>query len=172
MAMSVPQLTQATVMSRTPVDPGYGQAPYPVDPGYGACTYVVQPGDSFSWIAKVNGTTVWELQQLNGLANPNFIYVGQVLTLPGCGGSMPLPPGCVEPCGGPVDRCPACAPARPAVAVWTPAALRRPGPTRSSRATRSAALPPGSGWITTPSARSNGIHNPNIIYVGQVLIIP
>jgi LysM repeat protein len=144
---------------------GYGH------PGYGGCTYVVRPGDTLSWIAKTNGTTVWELQRLNGLANPNFIYVGQVLTLPGCGGPVPQPPGCVQPCGGPVieplplphpgpggcvDSC-----GGPTPRTYTV----RPGDTLSGIAARF-----GVDFYTL--CQVNGIRNPNFIYVGQVLVIP
>ena len=151
-----------------PVDPGYGYEPYPVDPGYGACTYVVQPGDSLSWIAQANGTTTWELQQLNGLANPNFIYVGQVLTLPGCGSPTPLPPGCVEPCGGPVQPLPPPLPPSCVAPCGAPAPQTytvQPGDTLSGIA----------AWFGVDYhtlCQVNGIQNPNFIYVGQVLIIP
>jgi LysM repeat protein len=48
--------------------------------GY-TCTqsYVVQYGDNLFRIARRFGTTVWALQQLNGIANPNHIYAGQWL---------------------------------------------------------------------------------------------
>ena len=39
--------------------------------------YTVQYGDNLSSIAAKLGTTYQELAQKNGLANPNFIYVGQ-----------------------------------------------------------------------------------------------
>lgn len=46
-------------------------------------TYVVRPGDNLSTIAARNNTTVNALASLNGIANPNYLYVGQVLTLSG-----------------------------------------------------------------------------------------
>jgi putative chitinase len=42
----------------------------------------VQPGDTLSSIAWRFGTTVWALAQLNGIWNPNLIYVGQTLMIP------------------------------------------------------------------------------------------
>lgn len=45
-------------------------------------TYTVQPGDTLFSIAVRNRTTVYALQIKNNLANPNFIYPGQILTLP------------------------------------------------------------------------------------------
>lgn len=46
-------------------------------------TYVVKSGDNLSSIAASHGTTVAALTSLNGLANPNYLYVGQVLKLSG-----------------------------------------------------------------------------------------
>lgn len=45
-------------------------------------TYTVQRGDYLSSIAARYNTTWMKLQQLNGLANPNVIFPGQVLRLP------------------------------------------------------------------------------------------
>jgi LysM repeat protein len=53
-------------------------------------TYVVQRGDTLGVIAARHGTTVNELARLNGLMNPNLIYVGQVLKVPGSG-ATPTP---------------------------------------------------------------------------------
>ena len=49
-------------------------APLPV-------TYTVQPGDSLSGIAERFGLNTAALARLNGIINPSFIYVGQVLRL-------------------------------------------------------------------------------------------
>lgn len=45
-------------------------------------TYQIKYGDTLSQIAKDNGTTVAELAQLNGIANPNVIRAGQTINLP------------------------------------------------------------------------------------------
>src|SRR3972149_1451689 len=66
-------------------------------PSGGTClagTYVVVSGDTLYEIALRFGTTVATLASLNGIANINLIYVGQVLQFPGgtCPeGSAPLP---------------------------------------------------------------------------------
>ncbi|MCC6805491.1 MAG: LysM peptidoglycan-binding domain-containing protein [Anaerolineae bacterium] len=60
------------------------------------CTYTVRYRDTLGAIASRYGTTVMTLAQLNGILNPNLIYVGQRLTIPGCDGSTPTatpPPG-------------------------------------------------------------------------------
>lgn len=51
-------------------------------------TYTVQPGDTLSGIAAAYGTSWQHLAELNGLADPNIIYPGQVLAVDG---SAPAP---------------------------------------------------------------------------------
>ncbi len=67
-----------------PVTPGTPQPP----PTEG--TYTVQRGDTLSRIAARFNTTVQAIATLNGIANPNLIYPGQVLRIPG-GGTNPGP---------------------------------------------------------------------------------
>lgn len=57
----------------------------------GASTYVVRAGDNLSSIAARFGTTVNAIASLNGLMNPNLIYAGQRLQIPG--GGEPRSPG-------------------------------------------------------------------------------
>jgi LysM repeat protein len=45
--------------------------------------YVVQSGDTLGVIAGNFGTTVDELMAVNGLSDPNYLYVGQELVIPG-----------------------------------------------------------------------------------------
>lgn len=53
-------------------------------------TYTVQPGDTLARIAARFNTTVAAIAQANGITNPNLIYVGQRLTIPGAG-QVPQP---------------------------------------------------------------------------------
>ncbi|MEW5989343.1 MAG: LysM peptidoglycan-binding domain-containing protein, partial [Chloroflexota bacterium] len=55
-------------------------------------TYTVRPGDTLSAIARTFGTTVQALAEANHILNPDLIYVGQVLTIPGAGGGSTPPP--------------------------------------------------------------------------------
>lgn len=54
----------------------YGGPSYP---SYGGTHYKVKVGDTLSEIAQWYGTTVHYLMYLNGLSNPHYIYVGQLL---------------------------------------------------------------------------------------------
>ncbi len=45
-------------------------------------TYTVQPGDTLASIAYRYGTSVQQLVELNNIANPNYIWVGQIITIP------------------------------------------------------------------------------------------
>lgn len=56
----------------------------------GCFYYVVRPGDNLTRIAARYGTTVWAIQQQNGIWNPDRIYVGQRLLI--CRGTPPPPP--------------------------------------------------------------------------------
>jgi LysM repeat protein len=52
-------------------------------PATGEQTYVVRAGDSLSSIAAQFGVSQEALQQANGIEDPNSIYVGQQLVIPG-----------------------------------------------------------------------------------------
>ena len=54
--------------------------------GAGGSQYTIQSGDTLSQIAAKSGTTVDALAKANGIANPNMIFAGQNLTIPGSGG--------------------------------------------------------------------------------------
>lgn len=55
--------------------------PVPPSNGGGDGSYIVKVGDTLSKIAVWNGTTVHHLMSVNGLHDPNYIYVGQCLRL-------------------------------------------------------------------------------------------
>ena len=61
-----------------------------------AATYIVQPGDTLWRLSRQFGTTVDAIVQANNIPNPNLIYVGQVLEIPGVGPTQTppvVPPG-------------------------------------------------------------------------------
>lgn len=64
----------------------------PIDqPSTPANSYTVQRGDTLGRIASRFNTTVETLARLNGITNPNRIFVGQVLILPPIGGALSQP---------------------------------------------------------------------------------
>jgi putative chitinase len=66
--------------------------PVPPHPGPGCtATHTVMPGDTLYRIALMHGSSVWAIANANGIANPNYIRVGQTLCIPG-GHPAPWPP--------------------------------------------------------------------------------
>ena len=99
-------------------------------------TYRVVAGDTLSSIAARFGTTVAALAAANRIPNPDLIYAGQVISVPG--GAAPA--------------------GSTANGTYTVVA----GDTLNRIAARFATT-------TAALAAANGISNPNLIYVGQVL---
>lgn len=132
------------------VIPGAAPAPQPNPaPSPGGGTYTVQPGNTLSGIAIRFGTTVSTLVSLNGITNPDLLYVGQVLVLPG--GQPPAAPGTAT----------APPPSQP---TQDETYTVQPGDTLSRIALRY-----GVTWQEL--AILNNLSNPNLLYVGQVLVI-
>ncbi len=132
------------------------QQPDNQEPSANQCTYTVQPGDWLSSIANQKNISVNDLMSANSLNDPNLLYVGQVLQLPGCANAQQPPP---QP-----------APVQPQV-----------DPPASNNEPRSYTVQPGDtlsviaaqfGVDSGALAQANSIDNPNWIYVGQVLQIP
>ena len=117
----------------------------------GQQTHVVQAGENLYRIALSYNTTFTVLAQANGISNPNLIYVGQVLIIPGPGGPVnPPAPTAVPPVQPPTGQ-----------TSYTVVA----GDNLSRIAVRF-------GTTVDAIVQANGIVNPNLIYVGQVLVIP
>ncbi|MBN1934223.1 MAG: LysM peptidoglycan-binding domain-containing protein, partial [Anaerolineae bacterium] len=66
-----------------PIPPG------PTETPANAIRHIVQSGDTLSSLAVRYRTTVDAIVQLNKLVNPSYIYVGQVLLIPGETGTLP-----------------------------------------------------------------------------------
>jgi LysM repeat protein len=113
-------------------------------------TYTVQRGDNLYRIAIRFNTSVAAIVAANNIVNPSRIYAGQVLIIPGDGGSAPAP-------------APSSTPQAEPGGMLTYVVQR--GDRLSSIAVR---------FGTTVSAivAANGIANPNLIYAGQELKIP
>jgi murein DD-endopeptidase MepM/ murein hydrolase activator NlpD len=110
-------------------------------------TYTVQRGDTLFGIARRFGTTLDALVRANRIANPNRLFVGQVLSLPGG-------PNCSAPTTGSGS-----APGGPLVHV-----VQR-GETLARIAARY-------GVSLSAIVAANNIANPSRIFAGQRLTIP
>jgi LysM repeat protein len=122
----------------------------PVQAQAGQQTHVVQPGENLYRIALRYGTTWPVLAQANGISNPDLIYVGQVLVIPGPGGVVATP-------------VPTAVPQQPPSGETTYTVVA------GDNLYRIAAT---FGTTIDAIVAANGIVNPNLIYVGQVLVIP
>ncbi|MEM9953448.1 MAG: LysM peptidoglycan-binding domain-containing protein [Chloroflexota bacterium] len=87
--LTIPGTTGGTPAPAPNPNPSPDPAPSPA-PGGEATTYTVQAGDSLSGIARRFGTTFQAIAAANGIANPNLIFVGQVLSING--GTVPTTP--------------------------------------------------------------------------------
>jgi LysM repeat protein len=133
--------------------PGGGGYPdYPDHPGGNCYTYhYVRHGQTLSGIAAYYGVSVHALMAANGIHNPNHIYSGQKLCIPGDGGYHPKPPPKPEPPVHPKPPSDGCT-----------YHLVKPGQTLSGIAAYY-------GVSVHSLMYLNGIKNPNHIYVGQWL---
>jgi LysM repeat protein len=107
--------------------------------------YVVRRGDSLGAIAARFGVSVSAIVRANGIRNPNLIFAGQRLVIPGRGSSSAAGAASAPATGG----------------VYV---VRR-GDSLGAIAVRY-------GTSVAALARANRIANPSIIYVGQRLVIP
>jgi len=125
-------------------------------PVSGGQTYRVQQGDTLFRIARQFGTTVDNLVALNGITNPNALYVGQMLVIsPGAGASA----------GTSTGTTPTATSGTTAAATTTSRYTVQRGDTLYLIALRH-------GTTIQAIALLNGLTNPNLIFPGQVLVIP
>ncbi len=110
--------------------------------------YVVRAGDTLNSIAARFGVSPGALARANGIANPNLIYLGQRLVVPGS--AAPAPAAGQQ--------------TAPAPSASGGVYIVRPGDTLAKIAARY-------GTSVAALMRANGIRNPNLIWVGQRLVI-
>jgi LysM repeat protein len=108
--------------------------------------YIVKPGDTLGSIAARFGVSAGAIARANGISNPDRIYIGQNLAIPGAG-SAANPPAAPKP---------------PSQAPATGTYIVQPGDTLGKIAARY-------GTSVNNLMRLNGLSNPNLIWVGQRL---
>lgn len=69
----------------------------PTLPAAADTTYVVQPGDTLWKIARAFNTTIQAIVEANEIANPDLIFAGQVLLIPGASTSTQPPSSTSQP---------------------------------------------------------------------------
>ena len=132
-------------------------------------THTVQRGETLSSISRRYGTTPGAIAAVNGLTNPNFIWVGQRLTIPVCDA---MPTATVSPT--PSDPTPTIS---PTLTYPTPTPTSTPTPscevihTVQSGETLSS-IARRFGTTVASIIAANSIVNPDFIWVGQRLVIP
>lgn len=134
----------------------------------GTTSYTVQPGDSLIAIAQRYRTTVSALEQLNGITNPNRIFVGQRLFVPASGGTggpvvVPTSPG------------PVIVITVPVIITATPVAgnpVPRPNSYVVQRGDTLYLIATRFNVSMIELARANGISNYNLVFAGSTLVIP
>jgi len=144
---SVPLTPPPTPMPGAPTP-----IPTPAMPDLDARTYIVQRGDTLSAIAARYGLSIWALIEANGLRNWNLIYVGQKLTIPAGTWGEDVPTSSPQP-----------------VATGPPSPHSVPATYTVHRGDTLARIAARFGTTVYALAQLNGIANPSMIYVGQVL---
>lgn len=137
------------------------------DEAAGDVWYTVQRGDTLSGIAAAYRTSVQAIMQKNGLSNPNVIYVGQTLCIPGQAAAVPY----VEPATAAAPAAPVVV-APPTATTDTAAATASGGVYTVQRGDTLGAIAAQHGTTVAALTQLNNISNPNNIYVGQTLVLP
>jgi LysM repeat protein/GH25 family lysozyme M1 (1,4-beta-N-acetylmuramidase) len=112
----------------------------------GPGNYTVRAGDTLSAIGSRYGISYQAIAQANGISNPNLIFPGQTLRIPGVSGPVAAPSPAPAPSSG---------------TTYT---------VRSGDSLGAIGARFGVSWQAI--AQANRIPNPNLIYPGQVLQIP
>ena len=123
--------------------------------GSAQSVYSVMPGDTLTAIAAEYGVSVEMLAQVNQIANPDLIIVGQRLAIPASAPPpAPIPASTETP-----------APQAPGTGGGTPGYHVQSGDTLTGIAAQF-------GVTVQALVSANGISNPDLIVVGQALVIP
>ena len=164
---------------RLPFSPGSVQASQPAAPvsqvGIGDFQrYTVRPGDTLTRLAKQHGVSLSRLMSINGLSLARWLYVGQVLLVPGQVEEAQLEPAQIAAPPVPAVQP---APEAPALQPVLPLAAMQPGRTHSIMHTvqngellKDIAAQYGINHAAV--AKLNNLANNSILEAGQALRIP
>ena len=148
--------------------------PVPAAPDPAPVYHAVQRGETLASIGRAYGIGWTDIAAANGLANPNQIYGGQQLLIPGTtapGSAALAPPVNVQPVPAPAEPANLAPPAaNPAPATNTSAGQQRTHVVQRGEHLAQIARAYEISWPTIASA--NNITDPNTIHAGQTLIIP
>ncbi len=136
--------------------PAPAEVPAPQPAPAAATVHTVQSGETLASIGRRYGVNWTVLANANGLADPNHIYTGQQLVIPGANDAPSAPPAQPVPAANPNPN--------PAPAIEHTHVVQ-PGEHLASIARGY-----GLSWRTL--ALANNISDPNHIYAGQRLLIP
>lgn len=140
-------------------------SPKPTTPAPASARHTVRAGQTLSGIAAQYGTTTAKLASANKLANPNFIRVGQVLTIPGSAATPPANTGSGKPSSTP-------APAPKPAPKPTPTPESKPTSTYTVKAGDTVwAIARAHGTTVAAIISTNSLSADGLIRVGQKLQI-
>lgn len=142
----------------TPTTTGSASPYYPIGPvSTGGLVYLVQAGDTLALIAQRFGVALSTLATINNIVNINQLYVGQALVIPTDYTVVPIVPTTIG--------------YAPVTITTTP--TNYSGQTHVvQRGENLYRIALRYGVSMSALIVANGITNPNLIYVGQVLRIP
>lgn len=152
--------------------PGKAAAPAPAKPAAkpvakptaqpaAATTYTVRTGDSLSGIAAKHRVSLAALVSANRITNPNLIFPGQRIQIPGTAPAQPAAKPAPTPAPKPEAKPAPTPPATPATTTYTV----QPGDSLSAIATKH-------GVTLAAVIAANDLADPGMIYPGQKISVP
>jgi LysM repeat protein len=125
-------------------------------------TYTLQRGDNLTYIARDHGTTVDAILQANGISNPNRIYAGQSLVIPGSAAEVVAQEADATPAVG----------EEPVFDAVVPEAAQETMTYMVKRGDSAIGIARELGVDVDELLAANGVVNRNRIYAGQLLTVP